>query len=115
MAATKDDPIDHIVIFTFRDDVTDEEVQTFVDGINSLIQCEGVLSVTVGKMITEEDWIQDRTGGASYGIRVRLANLKALKSYTTDDYHSKIKKECVAPLLAKPPIGYDWASPETTK
>ena len=106
--------IDHVVAFKFREDVTEEEVKKFEEGIKSLIRCEGVLSVTVGKIIAE-DYLQDRSQGAHYAIRVRLADKAALKSYTNDEYHEKIKKECVGPLLAGPTIAFDWESEEVTK
>uniref|UniRef100_A0A7S1DCI2 Stress-response A/B barrel domain-containing protein n=1 Tax=Cyclophora tenuis TaxID=216820 RepID=A0A7S1DCI2_CYCTE len=117
MSSSSSTPIDHVVAFTFRDDVTEEEVQKFVDGINSLIQCKGVLSVTAGKVLVEDYFESDRSQGVSYAIRVRLEDKDALKSYTFDEHHIKIGKECVVPILSpsKPPIVFDWEAPEVTK
>ena len=105
--------VDHIVLLKLKSDVTENQIQLLKDGAASLVEIDGVESVTIGSMFVE-DWMQDRRGDTSinYGIRVRLASKECLKTYQTHPNHVKVIKENIAPLLDAPVLAYDWVSPE---
>jgi hypothetical protein len=109
----QDDGVDHIVLLKLKSDVTEKQIQSLKDGASSLVEIDGVESVTIGSMFVE-DWMQDRRGDPSinYGIRVRLASKECLKMYQTHPDHVKVIKEKIAPLLDAPVLAYDWVSPE---
>lgn len=51
--------VEHIVLLKFKDESSEEDVQRFFDGINSLKVIPGVVSITVGKTFCES-WMPDR-------------------------------------------------------
>ena len=108
--------VDHVVAFTFKEDVTEEEVNNFIEGAKSLVRCKGVLSVTVGKIFLP-DGSPDFTQGMTYGLRVRLEDKEALKDYINDELHHKVAMECVGPVASPTaaPIVIDWECEEFTK
>ncbi|KAL9188761.1 hypothetical protein ACHAXT_007139 [Thalassiosira profunda] len=101
--------IDHIVLLKVKSDVSSADVQKFIDGVQSLKSIPGVISVTVGSTFVEE-WMADRRDGITHSLSCRLKSKEALKIYQDHPLHVKVKSECIAPILASPPVAIDYES-----
>ena len=107
--------VEHIVLLKVKDNATDEQTRAMIDGVNALIGIEGVLSVSIGKIFVEQEWMADRTRGHNYALRVRLEDREALHRYQEDEGHKRLLKETIAPILAElPPTAVDFESPLVT-
>jgi glyceraldehyde-3-phosphate dehydrogenase/erythrose-4-phosphate dehydrogenase len=106
--------VDHVVMLKLKPDVTEDQVDALTKATSTLIEIDGVVTVTGGRVFVE-DWMQDRRSDVSitYGLRVRLASKDDLKVYQNHALHLKVIKENIAPLLAGPVIAFDWESDET--
>jgi len=104
--------VDHIVLLKIKKGTTKSQIRKFKEGIESLHTIPGVTSVTVGETFAER-WMADRRDGYTLGLRVRLESKKALRSYQDDELHTKVKEECIAPIVESA-IAVDWESPLTT-
>ena len=100
--------VDHIVLLRARADVTDGEVQRLIDGVNSLKAIPGVITVTVGSTFVEE-WMPERRDGFTHSLSCRLES-KDVKIYQDHPLHVKVKTECIAHILASPPVAVDYES-----
>ena len=107
--------VEHIVLLKVKDDATDDQTRAMIDGVNALICIEGVVSVSIGKVFVEKDWMADRTRGHNYALRVRLENREALRRYQDDEGHQRLLRETIAPILAElPPTAVDFECPLVT-
>jgi glyceraldehyde-3-phosphate dehydrogenase/erythrose-4-phosphate dehydrogenase len=113
MASSVPVGVDHVVMLKFKPDVTEEQVDALKKATSKLLEIDGVVAVTGGRVFVE-DWMQDRRGDASitYGLRVRLVSKDDLKVYQSHTLHLKVIKENIAPLLSAPVIAFDWESDE---
>ena len=104
--------VEHIVLLKVKDDATDDQTRAMIDGVNALIGIDGVISVSIGKIFVDGDWMADRTRGHNYALRVRLEDREALRRYQDDEGHQKLLKGTIAPILAElPPTAVDFESP----
>lgn len=104
--------VEHIVLLKVKDDATDDQTRAMIDGVNALIGIDGVISVSIGKIFVDGDWMADRTRGHNYALRVRLENREALRRYQDDEGHQKLLKGTIAPILSElPPTAVDFESP----
>ena len=101
--------IDHIVLLKARPDVTEEEIQRFINGVKSLNTIPGVISITVGSTFAE-DWMPDRRDGITHTLSCRLESKEALKAYQIHPLHVKVRDETIVPILAGPPTAVDYES-----
>jgi len=101
--------VDHVVLLKVKKDTTKAQIMKFKEGIESLHTIPGVMSVTVGETFAET-WMADRREGYTLGLRVRLESKKALKAYQGDELHTKVKEECIAPIVESA-VAVDWESP----
>mmetsp|Transcript_866 Transcript_866/g.1829 ORF Transcript_866/g.1829 Transcript_866/m.1829 type:complete len:130 (+) Transcript_866:147-536(+) len=102
--------IDHIVLLKTKPDATSEQIKSLINGVNSLSTIDGVLSVSIGRVFVEQDWMDDRTGGVTYALRVRLRDKDALHRYQDDEGHKKIIRDAVAPIITEKPVAVDFES-----
>ena len=101
--------IDHIVLLKVRPDVTEEEIKHFIDGINSLKDIPGVVTISVGSTFVE-DWMADRRDGITHSLSCRLESKEALQVYQDHPLHVKVKNDCIVPIIASPPVAVDYES-----
>ena len=101
--------IEHIVLLKVKPDTTDDDVKKLIEGAQSLKRIPGVISITVGSTFAEE-WMPDRRNGHTHTLSVRLQSKDALKVYQDHPFHSQVKKECMLPILAEPPVAVDYES-----
>ena len=109
MAAEQTTVIDHIVMLKVRTDVTEDDIQRLIDGVNSLKAIPGVITITVGSTFAEE-WMPDRRDGFTHSLSCRLDSKDALRVYQDHPLHVKVKTECIVPILAAPPVAVDYES-----
>ena len=57
MTETKE--VEHVILLKAKETVTDEQMKQFTDGVKSLVNIPGVLTVTTGKSFAES-WMSDR-------------------------------------------------------
>lgn len=100
--------IDHIVLLKARPDVTSDDIERLINGVNSLKSIPGVITITVGPTFVEEAWMSDRRNGYTHCLSCRLISKDALKVYQDHPLHVKVKSECIAPILAAPPVAVDY-------
>lgn len=105
--------VDHIVLLNLKPDVTEDQIQTLKNKAATLTAIQGVTAVSCGNVFVEE-WMQDRTAGKNFGLRITLESKDALRAYQDDERHVKIVKENIAPLIAEPPLACDWESAVVT-
>mmetsp|Transcript_21215 Transcript_21215/g.33329 ORF Transcript_21215/g.33329 Transcript_21215/m.33329 type:complete len:119 (+) Transcript_21215:183-539(+) len=101
--------IEHIVLLKVKPDTSDEDIKKLVEGAQSLRAIPGVISVTVGATFAEE-WMPDRRHGHTHTLSCRLESKEALRVYQDHPLHVKVKKECLLPVLAEPPMAVDYES-----
>ena len=107
--------VEHIVLLKVKDGAAVDQTRAMIDGVNALICIEGVVSVSIGKVFVEEDWMADRTRGHNYALRVRLEDREALRRYQDDEGHQRLLRETIAPILAElPPTAVDFECPLVT-
>lgn len=98
MASEATTVVDHIVLFKLRPDASEDEMNRFHDGINSLSAIPGVISITLGGTFVEE-WMQDRRDGTTHCLSVRLESKDALRAYQDHPLHVKVIGECIVPVM----------------
>lgn len=103
--------VDHVVLLKVKKGTSKSQIKKFKEGIESLHTIPGVTSVTVGETFAER-WMADRRDGYTLGLRVRLESKKALKLYQHHELHTKVKEECIAPIMESA-LAVDWESPLT--
>ena len=101
--------IEHIVLMKVKEDTSAEDIKKLVEGVHSLRTIPGVISITVGPTFAEE-WMPDRRNGHTHTLSCRLQSKEALRVYQDHPLHDKVKKECLLPLLAEPPMAVDYES-----
>ena len=101
--------IDHIVLLKTKPSATPDQITYLINGVNSLSAIDGVLSVSIGKVFVES-WMEDRTRGVTYALRVRLTDKDALHRYQEDEGHKKVIREAVAPIVTEKPSAVDFES-----
>ena len=84
-----------------------KKVQKLIDGVNSLKAIPGVITITVGSTFVEE-WMSDRRDCITHSLSCRLESKDALKVYQDHPLHVNVKAECIAPILAAPPVAIDY-------
>mmetsp|Transcript_10776 Transcript_10776/g.23876 ORF Transcript_10776/g.23876 Transcript_10776/m.23876 type:complete len:122 (-) Transcript_10776:248-613(-) len=109
MSGSQSTVIDHIVLLKVRPDVTKDDMKRLIDGVNSLNAIPGVITITVGSTFVEE-WMADRRDGITHSLSCRLESKDALKEYQDHPLHVRVKAECIAPILAAPPVAIDYES-----
>lgn len=74
--------IDHLVLFTVRDEASDEEVRELLDALASLKgTVPGVIDLSVGENFSE------RSGGYTHGLFARFRTADDLKAYAGHPEH----------------------------
>ena len=101
--------IDHIVLLRVRTDATNEDISRLINGVSSLKVIPGVLKITIGPTFVE-DWMIDRRDGFTHVLSCRLESKDALKVYQDHELHTKIKVECIMPIVDGPPVAVDYES-----
>ncbi len=87
--------IEHIVLFRFKDEITDSTKQTIVQELLKLKdKVPSILSITAGKNFT------DRSKGFEYGLVVRFEDRQGLDAYQVHPDHQKVIHELIRPALA---------------
>lgn len=91
--------IHHIVLFKIRQDITVQDINAFLDGLRSLHQIQGVISVSCGET-TKSDWYATyrlRNAEYNYCLLVVLQDEIALEYYENDKLHNEIKNKYILP------------------
>lgn len=87
--------IEHIVLFRFKDEITDSTKATIVKELLSLKdKVPSIQSITAGKNFT------DRSKGFEYGLVVRFENRLGLDDYQVHPEHQRVIHEFIRPALA---------------
>lgn len=74
--------VDHVVLFTVRDDISREDVQDLVSSLAALKgSVPGVVDLSVGRNFSE------RSGGYTHGLYVRLRTHDDLQEYMKHPEH----------------------------
>lgn len=77
--------VDHVVLFTVRDDVSREDVQDLISSLNALKESvPGVVDLSVGENFSE------RSGGYTHGLVVRLQTPDDLQGYMKHPEHQAV-------------------------
>eukprot|EP00984_Skeletonema_dohrnii_P015095 scaffold6461_cov101-Skeletonema_dohrnii-CCMP3373.AAC.1 len=101
--------IEHIVLLKVKPEASDEDIKKLIEGAQSLRTIPGVISITVGSTFAEE-WMPDRRNGHTHTLSCRLQSKEALRVYQDHPLHAQVKKECMLPVLAGPPMAVDYES-----
>mmetsp|Transcript_4788 Transcript_4788/g.6601 ORF Transcript_4788/g.6601 Transcript_4788/m.6601 type:complete len:146 (-) Transcript_4788:1571-2008(-) len=103
----------HIVLFKIKPSVSEEEIDNFFIGLDSLKSIRGIVSVHYGaidKNVYKN--FSDRTRGYTYSLVVKLKNQAFLESYEKDTYHNLVRTSVIVPLLDQsvetPVMAVDW-------
>eukprot|EP00568_Trieres_chinensis_P002751 CAMPEP_0183309184 /NCGR_PEP_ID=MMETSP0160_2-20130417/24299_1 /TAXON_ID=2839 ORGANISM="Odontella Sinensis, Strain Grunow 1884" /NCGR_SAMPLE_ID=MMETSP0160_2 /ASSEMBLY_ACC=CAM_ASM_000250 /LENGTH=114 /DNA_ID=CAMNT_0025473165 /DNA_START=36 /DNA_END=380 /DNA_ORIENTATION=+ len=100
--------VEHVVLLKLKEGTSSSDIDRLNDCTESLCSIPGVLSASIGKIFVE-DWMDDRTQGYQYALKVVLRSKEALRTYQDHPDHVKVKKECLIPILAGA-LAVDWES-----
>jgi hypothetical protein len=93
--STLDDVIMHLVTFSWRRDVTNDDVVSVIEGLSSLpAQIPELLSYRFGPDLGL------REGNADFAVAAVLESPEALPAYLDHPEHQRIATEFIAPLIA---------------
>ncbi len=85
----------HLVTFTWRPDVTNDDVVAVIEGLTSLpAQIPELLSYSFGPDLGL------REGNADFAVAAVLDSPESLPAYLDHPEHVRILKEFIAPLIA---------------
>ncbi len=85
----------HLVTFTWRPDVTNDDVVAVIEGLTSLpAQIPELLSYSFGPDLGL------REGNADFAVAAALDSPESLPAYLDHPEHVRILKEFIAPLVA---------------
>lgn len=85
----------HLVTFTWRPDVTNDDVVAVIEGLTSLpAQIPELLTYSFGPDLGL------REGNADFAVAAVLDSPKSLPAYLDHPEHVRILKEFIAPLIA---------------
>ena len=85
----------------FRSDVSKEQVDAFIAGINSLASLDGVISIHCGSQQEMYPGYQQRAQGFTHGLVANFVDRDALAAYDKHPEHVRVKTELIAPFLDK--------------
>lgn len=85
----------HMVLISLRDDVTDEQVDALVAGLEALPgQIDAIEEYRVGRDMGLAE------GNADVGIIARFASPEALRTYVDHPAHQRVVTELIRPVAA---------------
>jgi len=84
-------PVQHIIAIKFKPDVTEEQIIALGQGLKTLTQIDGVLSVECGKDFTQR-------ADFNYVMVVIMRDRDTLERYGPHPVHIRVKDEIIAPL-----------------
>ena len=84
----------HCVYFWLRDDLTDEELGTFVEGVNSLTTIDTIRHGFVGTPASTVRPVIDRS--YSYSIIAVFDDVDGHDAYQADPVHNKFRDTCAS-------------------
>jgi hypothetical protein len=99
--------VDHVVLLKVASDIETSLVESMIHRVSGLTAISGVQSVTVGPIVVDPSFMEDRRRGYSHYIRVRLDSMEALKDYQDDPLHRSCVQEAIVPILDGPPLAVD--------
>ncbi len=95
----------HAVFFQLKDNLTDKEIQTFMDAIKSLEKIAQTIDLKTGKLADTGDPRLAKDYNAA--LIMGFENQEALAIYEKDTFHAQVRKD-VGKFLAKAPVVYDF-------
>jgi hypothetical protein len=99
--------VDHVLLLQVANDTETSLVDYMMDRVSGFTAIAGVQSVTVGPIVVDPSFMEDRRGPYTYYYRVRLDNLEALKGYAVDPIHTSCVEEAILPIVVGPPLAVD--------
>eukprot|EP01039_Chlorochromonas_danica_P008936 gene8936-9859_t len=82
--------------------ITAEEAEQFVAGIESLQQIDGVIGIQCGEITkTAYPNYNDRTKGYTHSLSILLRDVDALQRFDSDPFHDEVKQKWILPLIDK--------------
>eukprot|EP00003_Mantamonas_plastica_P020746 TRINITY_DN33441_c0_g1_i1.p1 TRINITY_DN33441_c0_g1~~TRINITY_DN33441_c0_g1_i1.p1 ORF type:complete len:112 (-),score=46.04 TRINITY_DN33441_c0_g1_i1:34-369(-) len=87
------DEIVHIVMWKLKEGVKDEEVQAMIEGMQRLLEIDGVTGLKVGRGFNP-----GRAQGWDFAMTVTLESKEALEKYAVDEIHVDVRDNVIQPL-----------------
>ena len=116
MMPVHDGGVDHVVLLKINArDASKLQMKRLRKGAYSLTSIDGVKSVQIGQVYMDRTWMEDRTSGFNYYLRLRLKSVDHLKSYQDHPLHRQFRETCIDPILLAPPLAVDCTADVVTQ